>query len=73
MAEHNALSINNIITKQNLTIRKDAINVEAKRLHNFASAQKLIKGDIKEKTIKITYGVEKGKKINTYIWKNNRL
>jgi hypothetical protein len=67
MAEHNAVSINNIITKQNLTIRKDAINVEAKRLHNFASAQKLIKGDIKEKTIKITYGVEKGKKINTYI------
>ncbi|MBI4378752.1 MAG: hypothetical protein HY578_06630 [Nitrospinae bacterium] len=67
MAEHNGLSINNIIIKQNLTIRKDAINVEAKRLHNFQSAQKLIKGDIKEKTIKITYGVEKGKKINTYI------
>jgi hypothetical protein len=60
-------SISEVIIKENLSVRHDGKTIEAKKSRNFQNPQKAIRGNIKEKTIEMAIGVDKGSKINIHI------
>ncbi len=57
-------SLSETIIKDNLSVKRGSATIEAKRSHNFQNPQKAIRGAIKEKTIEMIVGVEKGNKIS---------